>query len=192
MRNELTPAQRVAVALIHHPVYDKHRKIVTTAVTNLDLHDIARASKTFGLCRYFVVTPVQDQQALAGRIRDHWLGGWGAAYNPRRKEALELLSVVSTLDDAIKEMTEIFGTPPLLAVTGAKGSANSITTCELRDKLDTSDTPLLLLFGTGWGMTEQVFDRADSVLEPICGNSHYNHLSVRSAVSIYLDRLFGR
>lgn len=77
MCSERNPAERVAVALIHHPVYDKHRQVVTTAVTNLDLHDIARASKTFGLCRYFVVTPVQEQQSLAGRIRNHWLGGWG-------------------------------------------------------------------------------------------------------------------
>jgi hypothetical protein len=185
-------AQRVAVALIHHPVYDKHRVIVTTAVTNLDLHDIARASRTFGLCRYFVVTPVAEQQALAGRIRDHWLAGWGAGYNPKRKEALELLSVVPSLNDAINEMTETFGTRPLLVVTGAKGRINSVSACQLRDKLEGSDTPLLLLFGTGWGLTEEVFDKADFVLEPISGNSEYNHLSVRSAVSIYLDRLFGR
>jgi hypothetical protein len=50
----------------------------------------------------------------------------------------------------------------------------------------------LLLFGTGWGMTEELFDSADYVLEPIKGHGEYNHLSVRSAVSIYMDRLFGR
>ncbi|GAM11428.1 putative protein [Geobacter sp. OR-1] len=189
---ETVPAARVAVALLHHPVYDKHRQVVTTAVTNLDLHDIARAAKTFGLCRYFVVTPVADQQALAERIRAHWLGGWGAGYNPKRKEALELLQVVPGLNDAIAEMTETFGTRPLIAVTGAKGRPNSVTAQELRGKLESLASPLLLLFGTGWGMTEEVFDQADFVLEPISGNSEYNHLSVRSAVSIYLDRLFGR
>ena len=189
---ESDTAGRVAVALIHHPVYDKHRHVVTTAVTNLELHDIARAAKTFGLHRYFVVTPVEEQQALAGRIQAHWLGGWGSSYNPRRKEALELLRVVSTLDDAIMEMTDTFGTRPLLAVTGAKGRSNSLGTGQLREQLATSNTPLLLLFGTGWGMTEELFNSADFVLEPICGKSGYNHLSVRSAVSIYLDRLFGR
>ncbi|MBT0663214.1 RNA methyltransferase [Geobacter pelophilus] len=192
MSTENSPAARVAVALLHHPVYDKHRQVVTTAVTNLDLHDIARAAKTFGLCRYFVVTPVADQQALAERIRVHWLGGWGAGYNPRRKEALELLRVLSGLEDAIAEMTETFGTRPLLVVTGAKGRLNSVTAQELRAKIESSAVPMLILFGTGWGMTEEVFDQADFVLEPISGNSEYNHLSVRSAVSIYLDRLFGR
>lgn len=192
MCRESNPAARVSLALIHHPVYNKHRQVVTTAVTNLDLHDIARASRTFGLCRYFVVTPVQEQQALAGRIREHWLGGWGASYNPRRKEALELLSVVSSLDDAISELTTIFGETPLLAVTGAKGHRNSISTRELQSRFETETKPLLLLFGTGWGMTEELFERADIVLEPIAGPGAYNHLSVRSAVSIYLDRLFGR
>jgi hypothetical protein len=50
----------------------------------------------------------------------------------------------------------------------------------------------LLLFGTGWGITDDVFSRADLFLEPIEGPTAYNHLSVRSAVSISLDRLFGK
>ena len=41
-------------------------------------------------------------------------------------------------------------------------------------------------------MTEEVFDKSDYVLEPIGGGGDYNHLSVRSAASIMLDRLFGR
>lgn len=186
-----SPAERVAIALLHHPVYDKNRQVVTTAVTNLDIHDIARASRTFGLSRYFIVTPVAEQQALVEKVRNHWLGGWGAGYNPRRKEALELLQISSTLDEAIREMTVMFGVPPLLAVTGARGRANSVDAGQLRRELDGSGRPLLLLFGTGWGLTEEVFDRADFVLGPILGTGGYNHLSVRSAVSIYLDRLFG-
>jgi hypothetical protein len=84
-------AGRVAIALLHNPVYDKHRRVVTTAVTNLDLHDIARAARTFGLCRYYVVTPIPLQHALAERIRLHWIEGWGAGYNASRKEAMELM-----------------------------------------------------------------------------------------------------
>lgn len=184
-------AGRFAVALLHHPVYDKNGQVVTTAVTNLDLHDIARAARTFGLCRYYVVTPVAEQQALAERIRQHWLEGWGAGYNPRRREALELLRVVSTLDDAMADMAAEFGSRPLFAVTGARGSAGSITTEELTRRLATDSSPCILGFGTGWGFTEEIFNRADLVLEPIRGAGTYNHLSVRSAVAIYLDRLFG-
>jgi hypothetical protein len=46
--------------------------------------------------------------------------------------------------------------------------------------------------GTGWGLTEECFSAADFILEPIAGNGSYNHLSVRSAAAIMLDRLLGR
>ena len=51
--------------------------------------------------------------------------------------------------------------------------------------------PFLLVFGTGWGLTEEMFDRADFALEPIKGAGDYNHLSVRAAAAIMLDRLLG-
>lgn len=79
--------QPVAVALVHHPVLDRRRDRVTTAVTNLDLHDIARTARTYGVCRYYVVTPVAEQQRLVARIVGHWREGFGAGYNPDRGEA---------------------------------------------------------------------------------------------------------
>lgn len=36
-------------ALVHHPVRDRGGNAVTTAVTNLDVHDIARTARTYGL-----------------------------------------------------------------------------------------------------------------------------------------------
>jgi hypothetical protein len=47
----------------------------------------------------------------------------------------------------------------------------------------------LLLLGTGWGLAAEVLDRVDDVLEPIAGAGPYNHLSVRAAAAIMLDRL---
>jgi hypothetical protein len=47
------------------------------------------------------------------------------------------------------------------------------------------------MFGTGWGMSQELLDRADIFLDPINGPKEYNHLSVRSACAIMLDRLFG-
>ncbi|MEI7817822.1 MAG: RNA methyltransferase, partial [Desulfuromonadales bacterium] len=32
----------LAIALVHYPVYNKHHEVVTSALTNLDQHDIAR------------------------------------------------------------------------------------------------------------------------------------------------------
>jgi len=181
----------VSIALLHYPVYDKNRQVVATAVTNLDIHDIARAAKTFGLFRYYVVTPVAEQRELAERIGRHWREGWGATYNPKRRAALELMRVLPTLDDALADLEEEFGRPAKLVVTGAQGRPNSISSAELAQQLKEPAQSYLLLFGTGWGLTEEVFARADLVLEPIRGPGDYNHLSVRSAAAIILDRLLG-
>ena len=181
----------LAIALIHYPVYDKNRQLVATAITNLDLHDIARSSRTFGLDRYYVVTPIKPQQELAERIAHHWREGWGAEYNPKRKSALEIMTVSDNLDDALSDMTQRLGRPPKIVVTGAKGHPGSIRCEAFRELIKDGAGPFLLLFGTGWGVTEEIFARADHVLEPIRGPGEYNHLSVRSAAAIILDRLCG-
>ena len=181
-----------SVALLHHPVYDKNGLVVATAVTNLDIHDIARAARTFGAASYHVITPVAEQQALVTRIVAHWQRGWGATYNPKRKAALDLVTVEPTLDAVIASLTRHNGRRPLTVVTGATGRAGSVTSSQLSERMVSGDDHYLLLFGTGWGMTEEIFAAADLVLEPIRGGGDYNHLSVRSAVAIYLDRLFGR
>ncbi|AJE04930.1 hypothetical protein GPICK_13145 [Geobacter pickeringii] len=187
----MVPCRNVAVALVHYPVYDKNRQVVTTAVTNLDIHDIARAARTFGLGRYYVVTPVAGQQMLAERIVMHWQDGWGAQYNPKRKSALELVRIVSTLDAAVSDLEAAFGRPPKLVTTGARSRTETVSCGDLSELLRDERQPYLLVFGTGWGLTEEVTSRADMVLEPIQGPGDYNHLSVRSAVAIIMDRLFG-
>lgn len=182
----------VTVALLHYPVYDKNRQVVATAVTNLDLHDIARAARTFGLFRYYVVTPVTEQRVMAERISKHWREGWGATYNPKRKAALELVKVMPSLEDVLNELENHFGQRVNVVVTGAGGHPGSISCVELAEAIKNSSQPYLLIFGTGWGLTEEVFNKADIVLEPVRGPAEYNHLSVRSAAAIILDRLLGR
>ena len=186
------PGDNVSIALVHHPVYNRNRQIVTSAVTNLDLHDIARAAKTFGLSRYYVVTPSTEQQTLATRFGSHWREGWGAGYNPKRKAALDLMTVVATLDEACEDLTLLHGTRPLTVVTGAAERDNGITCRDLRERISAGEQNWLLVFGTGWGLAEEQFSRADLVLEPIRGAGTYNHLSVRSAAAIIMDRLLGR
>ena len=186
-------AENFSIALVHYPVYDKNRDVVATAVTNLDIHDIARSSRTYGVSRYYVVTPIKDQQHLVERIRTHWLEGWGSTYNPKRKKALELLQVESSLQDAVADIEGRTGRKPKVVVTGAAGRPNSVSFSELKAlSAAEPEQPFLLLLGTGWGLIEQIFNGSDYVLEPICGGGDYNHLSVRSAAAIMLDRLFGR
>lgn len=181
----------LAIALLHHPVYNKRRELVTTALTNLDLHDIARSSRTFGLERFYIVTPSLEQRRLAERIAGHWQEGWGATYNPDRREALSIVRVCATLEQAVAELQTGFSRPVRTVITGAAPRPDSITCRELRRRLDEPENPHLLLLGTGWGLTEECFQAADFTLEPIYGAGSYNHLSVRSAAAILLDRLRG-
>jgi hypothetical protein len=181
----------MALALLHYPVYNKHREIVTTALTNLDLHDIARASRTFGLDRFYIVTPSEEQRGLAERITGHWQKGWGATYNPDRREALDIVRICEHLDAAIADFQTGFSKPVRTIISGAAQRQGSIGFSDLKLMLTETDQPYLLLLGTGWGLTEECFAAADHVLEPIRGSGPYNHLSVRSAAAIMLDRLRG-
>ena len=59
----------------------------------------------------------------------------------------------------------------------------------MREKIETEKNPFLLLFGTGYGLSSEIIENADYMLKPIVGSEEFNHLSVRSAASIILDRL---
>lgn len=176
------------LALVHHPVVNKNGETVTSAVTNLDLHDIARAGRTYGVRTFFVVTPLKDQQVLAERLAAHWKTGAGASYNPDRREALDLIRIVDTLDRTISHISDLGEGEPITLATCARRHEKALSHERCREMLK-SGIPHLLIFGTAWGLSPEVIAGADHVLEPIRGNTGYNHLSVRSAASIILDRL---
>jgi hypothetical protein len=178
----------ISVALIHYPVVNKHGAIVASAVTNLDLHDIARAARTYGAGPFFVVTPLADQRGLIQRILAHWTEGSGGTYNPKRREALELIRLVGSIADARKAFADLVGRPALVVATCARERPGAQSFRRLQ-RILAGGTPLLLLLGTAWGLADEVFVEADAVLEPLRGPVPYNHLSVRSAASIMLDRL---
>jgi hypothetical protein len=178
------------VALAHYPVVNKNGDIIASAVTNLDLHDISRAAKTYGVKSFYVVTPLKDQQVLAQRIIAHWISGAGAAYNPARRSALETIKVIDSLADVVEDIKSLENRYPETVVTSARRYPESIGYAEFRNVMKNGQ-PHLLVFGTAWGLAEPFISQADYVLEPIAGVSSYNHLSVRSAAAIILDRLAG-
>lgn len=180
----------VDIALIHFPVINKSGETIGSAVTNLDIHDIARAARTFGVDEYYIVTPYTDQQELVMEIIEHWQTGHGARYNPARKSALALVRLADCLDDVIDTISDKRGRRPSLVTTSARLQENSITFTDARRRIETGE-PILLLFGTAHGLAPEVISKADCTLPPIGGDTGYNHLSVRSAVSIVLDRLLG-
>jgi hypothetical protein len=176
------------LALLHHPVVDKKGVVIASSVTNLDLHDIARVAKTYGVRAFFVVTPLDDQQALVRRILDHWLEGFGALYNPRRGEALTLVRLQRSLAETCETIRNMGAGPPVVVATSARGRGATVSYARLRRQMR-NGRPHLIVFGTAWGLAPEVLAAADCMVEPVCGTSDYNHLSVRSAVAIILDRL---
>jgi len=184
-------AAGIDIALLHYPVYNRRGETVTAAVTNLDIHDIARAAVTFGVRRFYVVTPIEEQRILIGRIVNHWREGFGSRYNPWRKEAFGTIAVAASLDEAGEDLEKQTKKRAVMVATGASLKEPFLTFSEMRRQIRTRDVPFLFLFGTGWGLADEAVRRADHRLEPIRGISGYNHLSVRSAVAIVLDRLTG-
>ena len=179
------------VALIHHPVIDKNGETIASAVTNLDLHDIARACRTFGVDGYYIITPLKDQVVLVKRILDHWLVGAGGTYNPNRRQALELVRIKTTVGEMTADIEAAQGRRPLTVATTARRDTGTLTYPRLKEML-VDPTPVVLAFGTAWGLSDAFMAEADFILDPLAGAGDYNHLSVRSAVSIILDRLVGR
>jgi len=177
----------VAAALVHYPVLDRQHQIVTTAITNLDLHDIARSARTYGLTDVFVVHPISAQRELAVTVREHWLTGSGARRIPDRTPAMSLLRVVAELDEVVVAL----GGDVEMWTTSAGERAPCLAHAAARRRLREPGPPVLLVFGTGWGLADSVCARAHAHLEPIRSprSDGYNHLSVRAAAAILFDRL---
>lgn len=184
---KMSSGPRLYVALMHYPMLDKQGDTVSTAITNMDLHDISRSCKTFGVKKYFVVTPLKAQREIAERVLKHWRVGYGSTYNGNRKEAFSGTVIKDSLVEAISDIEEVEGEKPLLVATSAKRQEKTVAYKKIAEMAGTK--PVLLLFGTGWGFVPDIMDEADYAAEPIEGAGDFNHLSVRSAVAIILDRV---
>ncbi len=181
----------VYIALVHHPVYNKNRAVIASALTTIDMHDLARLAATYGMAGFYVVTPLKDQRALAEEMIEHWCRGWGAGYNSNRAEALNLVRLADSLAEAKEAIDGETGREALLVSTSALDGPERLGFEDVRKILD-AERPVLIVFGTAWGLTEQAQALCEIKLEPIKGPTKYNHLSVRSAAGIVLDRLMGR
>jgi hypothetical protein len=180
----------LSVVLLHDRMVDKEGKLITSSLTMIDVHDFARSSRTYGATTVFIAHPSAMIRKLARTLKHHWEEGFGATYNPNRKDALQLIEIVTDLDEAIRAIDERTGKIPKLIATSAREGPDRVGYPEMREKLQSGE-PYLLMFGTGWGMSKELLDRSDFFLRPIKGPTPYNHLSVRGACAIILDRLLG-
>jgi tRNA (guanine37-N1)-methyltransferase len=182
------------VVLVHGDVLiGDERGVGTTSVTSIDLHDIARSCATYGVHEYFVVTPLLDQQKIVKKLLSFWCSENGIEYNKSRHDAVKLIRLEDTIEQVIAAIEHQEGVRPLVIATSAAiGSMHAplISFCDQK-KVWASDRPVLLVFGTGQGLRPEFLARCDFQLLPIEGFSAYNHLSVRSAVAVVLDRWIG-
>lgn len=182
---------RVYCALVHHPVLDRGGDEVATSITNLDVHDIARSARTYGLAGYFIVSPIEAQYPVVQRILDHWRDGKGKKRFPERSDALAIVEIAGSVEEAIARIEAREGAVPRILATSARSGPDRTPLSTEATRLRSDAQPALILFGTGHGLSPRILQRADAILAPIQGPSDYNHLSVRAAAAITLDRLFG-
>ncbi len=183
----------VYIALVHYPVLDRAGNVVTTAVTNLDVHDFSRLARSYGLGGFLLVTPIAAQRELVEHLLNHWRHGRGKDRVPKRAVALWACTVLESIEEAQAHIRQQCGAQPRILVTGARrrDSTHIFGYAEAGELIQQSEAPTLILYGTGHGLVDSVFELADGALAPLREHSDYNHLSVRTAAAISLDRLFG-
>jgi tRNA (guanine37-N1)-methyltransferase len=181
------------IALMHNDIDLKEGRIGHTSVTSIDIHDIARSSATYDLQTFFIVTSLKDQQKMVEKMLSFWIDEKiGGDYNNNRHQAVRTVQLKSELDDVIASIEEKEGRKPLIIGTSARdGDTAKMIGYFEQDIVWQHDRPILFLFGTGSGMSESLLNRCDYMLPPLQGFSNFNHLSVRSAVAIILDKWLG-
>ncbi len=189
--------RNLSLCLLHHPVLLKNGDTGSSSVTNLDIHDIARSACTYGAQSFYVVTPIEDQAKLVKTLTNYWTDGQGSRANVDRQNALSLVKHTYTWEEAKKDIEERTGQTPLIIGTSAqipkdkKGRAilKPKSWSELKKMLKSQQ--ILLLFGTSHGIPNSLLMQCDAMLPPLRGLARYNHLSVRAAAALCLDRLVG-
>jgi hypothetical protein len=193
----------VYLVLLHSPVVNRKGEQVATSVTNMDIHDISRSARTFGLQGYFLVTPIQDQHEVVEQILDYWRSESSKKHHPDRVEAVSLVRLARDFNEVKSAIRAAHGQEPEVVLTDARPHPTTVSYADYRAELRApgrkeSGRPVAIVFGTGWGVADSFYPEVHRILAPVYGpegagsESGYNHLSVRAAAAIILDRLFGK
>lgn len=181
----------IYIGLVHYPIYNKNMQVIAGAVTNFDIHDIARTCRTYDVKQYYIVHPLEVQRDIVLKILDFWQEGYGGKYNPDRADALARVCWQPDIEACATHIEQLEGQRPYIVTTDARTYPNTVGYKFIRKQLQEGSKPVLLLLGTGYGLDAETMKRFDYILEPVYGACDYNHLCVRSAAAIILDRLVG-
>ena len=131
------------------------------------------------------MTAKQEVQSLLSRLPD------GCSLEDIQYHLYVLEKVHRGLEDALATIMGDRKGKPIVVSTCARKREKVVTYAEMRQRMTDEEGPFVLVFGTGYGLAEEVLESSDAVLEPIGDPGDWNHLSVRAAVAIILDRLLG-
>jgi len=173
-------ASYIAVALVHHPVLNSKGESSTTSITPMDVHDFARTCSFYGIDAVYLVHPAKGMQSMVHDLTGYWEHGEGGARNAGRKQVLQSVRVVDSLEDAQKDADY------KLWMTSATVESCDVIEPRALQKMVGNH---LIVFGTGWGLDVKKLPKANGWLSPIVGIGKVRHLSVRAALAIYLDRI---
>lgn len=171
---------QIAVALLHYPILNRLGKTATTAITSIDIHDFARTAAFFDVAPVYFVHPASAMQHLFRDIQAHWQQGAGGERNAGRKTVMQELRLVDSLQDILD--AEDYQ----LWYTSATPPDDVVVDVENISKINGKH---LIVFGTGSGLDVASLPKPKGWLSPVQGVGRVRHLSVRGALSIYLDRL---
>lgn len=188
---------KVAVVLLHYPVTSRTGDPITTSVTNLDIHDIARSARTYEVDHYYLVTPLIEQKEMVDRILGYWKLEKTKEWHPDRHAALSRIEILPFFEEVKADLNARYpGLTLEVTMPDARPLPNQLSYQAIRKKWaeEPSFGVKIIVFGTGGGVAAPFFPEVHTYLDPIygpLGKEGYNHLSVRAAAAIVLDRLFG-
>lgn len=182
-------ARSISFCLVHSPVVLAGHRTGMSSVTNLDLHDISRTARTYGMGTFYVATPAADQRALLTGIIRHWERA-GVMGHENRLQALRMACPVESVEEAVSRMTESYGEEPFVIATTANWPKKPACVSFRDVRAMARKRPVLILLGTAHGLSPKLVKACGAVLRPV-RFMDYNHLSVRSAAAIIADRIIG-
>src|SRR3990167_28172 len=179
------------MVLMHDQMRLKDGRIGTTSVTTMDIHDIARSCRTYGIKNFFISTPFIDQRTIVQTLLDFWQSDEGIRYNSHRHQAIRNVCLTESFEETVKYIEKKEGKKPIVIATSAQYHELPVLSYSDQQKVWEQSRPVLILLGTAHGISNTVLEQCNYMLAPIEGFTDFNHLAVRSAAGIILDRWLG-
>lgn len=178
--------RNISFCLVHSPVRLENGKTGVSSLTNLDIHDIARISRSYGMGEFYVLTPLADQLNLLDRILEHWLAG----KDTDRATALKLVRPVASFTEMEAAVRQKYGITPEYIATSAQWPAKGAPLTPENIRTLAYEHPIVICLGTARGLGREFLAKCKAQMRPLrfLGD---NHLSVRSAAAIIADRILG-